>query len=93
MERRDLYEDDLTEERYPSPARRADEAATEVLDPDTFPDGGDVRPPPDALAGKTALGYPHGVPGGVHGDPELGAGDEDDDDDDDDEDEDEDDES
>jgi hypothetical protein len=34
MERRDLYQDDLTEERYPSPARRDDEAATQVLDPD-----------------------------------------------------------
>jgi hypothetical protein len=34
MERRDLYQDDLTEERYPSPAQRDDEAATQVLDPD-----------------------------------------------------------
>ena len=39
MERRDLYQDDLTEERQPSPAERDDVAATEVLDPDT--DGGE----------------------------------------------------
>jgi hypothetical protein len=37
MERRDLYQDDLTEERYPSPASRDDQAATQVLDPDTLP--------------------------------------------------------
>ncbi len=36
MERRDLYEDDLTEERYPSPARR-EEAASDPLDPDVLP--------------------------------------------------------
>ena len=41
MERRDLYQDDLTEERYPSPAQRDDVAATEVLDPDTLPDDED----------------------------------------------------
>ncbi|HEY0613396.1 MAG TPA: hypothetical protein VGC96_02100 [Candidatus Elarobacter sp.] len=34
MERRDLYQDDLTEERYPSPARRDDEAGKQLLDPD-----------------------------------------------------------
>lgn len=34
MERRDLYQDDLTEERYPSPARREDEAEKQTLDPD-----------------------------------------------------------
>ena len=34
MERRDLYEDDLTEERYPSPEKRDEAAADEVLDPD-----------------------------------------------------------
>ncbi len=39
MERRDLYQDDLTEERYPSPARRDDAAATERLDPDIVEDG------------------------------------------------------
>jgi hypothetical protein len=38
MERRDLYEDDLTEERYPSPAKRDDEAASERLDPDVDDD-------------------------------------------------------
>jgi hypothetical protein len=41
MERRDLYQDDLTEERDPSPAQREDVAATEVLDPDTLPDDED----------------------------------------------------
>jgi hypothetical protein len=34
MERRDLYEDDLTEERQPTPAQRDDVARTQVLDPD-----------------------------------------------------------
>jgi hypothetical protein len=47
MERRDLYQDDLTEERYPSPAQRDVEAANERLDPDV--DSGDDEPvrPPD----------------------------------------------
>jgi hypothetical protein len=36
MERRDLYEDDLTEERQPTPAQRDDVAHTQVLDPDTL---------------------------------------------------------
>jgi len=36
MERGDLYQDDLTEERYPSPARRED-AASDALDPDVLP--------------------------------------------------------
>jgi hypothetical protein len=49
MERRDLYQDDLTEERDPSPAQRDDVAATEVLDPDTLPNDGDVSSPPAAL--------------------------------------------
>ncbi len=40
MERRELYQDDLTEERYPSPARR-EEAASDTLDPDVLPDGDD----------------------------------------------------
>jgi hypothetical protein len=79
MERRDLYQDDLTEERYPSPAQRDDESATQALDPDAPADDGDTVPAPDAAKGP--LGYPHGVPGGVHGDPET-----DDDDDEDDED-------
>ena len=39
MERRDLYEDDLTDERQPTPAQRDDVARTQVLDPDvTEPD-------------------------------------------------------
>ena len=38
MERRDLYQDDLTEERYPSPARREDEAEKQTLDPDESAD-------------------------------------------------------
>jgi hypothetical protein len=36
MERRDLYEDDLTEERQPTPAQRDDVARTQVLDPDVL---------------------------------------------------------
>ncbi len=53
MERRDLYEDDLTEERQPSPAHRDDVAATEVLDPDTLGDGEPSRnaPRPSATSG------------------------------------------
>jgi len=43
VERRNLYQDDLTEERLPSPARRDDVATTEVLDPDT-PDNDEARP-------------------------------------------------
>jgi hypothetical protein len=34
MERRDLYEDDLTEERQPTPGQRDDVARTQVQDPD-----------------------------------------------------------
>jgi hypothetical protein len=41
VERRDLYEDDLTEERLPSPEQREDAAETEVLDPDESSDGDD----------------------------------------------------
>ncbi|MBV8529990.1 MAG: hypothetical protein JO104_01615 [Candidatus Eremiobacteraeota bacterium] len=41
MERRDVYQDDLTEERYPSPARRDDEAASQTLDPDVAGDDED----------------------------------------------------
>ncbi len=41
MERQDLYQDDLTEERYPSPARRDDEAKSQTLDPDASADGND----------------------------------------------------
>lgn len=36
MERRDLYQDDLTEERQPTPAMRDDVARTQTLDPDTL---------------------------------------------------------
>jgi hypothetical protein len=48
VERRDLYEDDLTEERQPSPAQRNDVAASETLDPDEPSDEPDA--PPDAGA-------------------------------------------
>ena len=41
MERRDLYEDDLTEERQPTPAQRDDVARTQVLDPDVLDTAGD----------------------------------------------------
>jgi hypothetical protein len=41
MERRDLYQDDLTEERDPTPAQRDDAAERQKLDPDTLPDGDD----------------------------------------------------
>ncbi len=34
MESRDLYEDDLTEERQPTPGQRDDVARTQTLDPD-----------------------------------------------------------
>jgi hypothetical protein len=36
MERRDLYEDDLTEERQPTPSERDDVARTQTLDPDVL---------------------------------------------------------
>jgi hypothetical protein len=39
MERRDLYEDDLTEERQITPAQRDDVARTEILDPDVLDTG------------------------------------------------------
>jgi hypothetical protein len=44
MERGDLYEDDLTEEHYPSPEKRDEAAATEVLDPDVGDDDEPVKP-------------------------------------------------
>jgi hypothetical protein len=34
MERRDLYQDDLTEEREATPAQRDDVARTQTLDPE-----------------------------------------------------------
>ncbi|MDB5028921.1 MAG: hypothetical protein JWO66_2610 [Candidatus Eremiobacteraeota bacterium] len=46
MERRDLYQDDLTEERYPSPAVRDDVASEETLDPDVDPDDEGEGPAP-----------------------------------------------
>jgi hypothetical protein len=49
MERRDLYQDDLTEERQPTPGERDDVASSETLDPDE-PDENDeareVKPKP-----------------------------------------------
>jgi hypothetical protein len=45
MERRDLYQDDLTEERQPSPAARDDVASSEALDPDASADGEDQQQP------------------------------------------------
>jgi hypothetical protein len=44
QERGDLYEDDLTEEHYPSPEKRDEAAATEVLDPDVGDDDEPVKP-------------------------------------------------
>jgi hypothetical protein len=41
MERRDLYEDDLTEERDPTPAQLDDVAHTLKLDPDVDNDNED----------------------------------------------------
>jgi len=43
MERRDLYEDDLTEERLPSPVQREEVAETEQLDPDESADDDDEK--------------------------------------------------
>jgi hypothetical protein len=45
MERRDLYQDDLTQERQPTPAQRDDVASTETLDPDAPADGEDQQKP------------------------------------------------
>jgi len=39
MERRDLFQDDLTQERQPTPGDREDVASTEALDPDASADG------------------------------------------------------
>ena len=56
MERRDLYEDDLTEERQITPAERDNVARTEVLDPDVLDTGRkadlDGADDDDALAEK-----------------------------------------
>jgi hypothetical protein len=40
VERRDLYEDDLTEERLASPVQRDIVAGTQTLDPDVSQDDG-----------------------------------------------------
>ncbi len=45
MERRDVYQDDLTEERQPTPGDREDVASTEVLDPDASADGENDQQP------------------------------------------------
>lgn len=45
MERRDVYQDDLTEERQPTPGDREDVASTEALDPDASADGEDQQKP------------------------------------------------
>ena len=45
MERRDLYQDELTEERQPTPAQREDVASTEALDPDASGDGENQQQP------------------------------------------------
>jgi hypothetical protein len=45
MERRDLYQDDLTQERQPTPAQRDDVASTEVLDPDASAAGENQQQP------------------------------------------------
>jgi hypothetical protein len=42
MERRDLYEDDLTDERGPTPAERDTLAHTEKLDPDILSSNANV---------------------------------------------------
>jgi len=47
MERKDLYQDDLTEERYPTPGDREEVAHTQVLDPgedDPAADDGTIAP-------------------------------------------------
>jgi hypothetical protein len=48
MESRNLYQDDLTEERDITPAQRDDVARTQVLDPDTLDQGEDIDDVPDA---------------------------------------------
>ncbi len=45
MERRDLYQDDLTEERQPTPGDRDDVVSTQPLDPD-MPADDEKLPPP-----------------------------------------------
>ncbi|HYW54664.1 MAG TPA: hypothetical protein VE826_11880 [Dongiaceae bacterium] len=45
MERRDVYQDDLTEERQPTPGDREDVASSETLDPDEPADGESQQEP------------------------------------------------
>ena len=45
MERRDLYQDDLTQERQPTPGEREDVASTQTLDPDAPADGENQQQP------------------------------------------------
>lgn len=45
MERRDVYQDDLTQERQPTPGDREDVASSQVLDPDAPADGEEQQQP------------------------------------------------
>jgi hypothetical protein len=45
VERRDLFQDDLTQERQPTPGDREDVASTEALDPDASGDGENQQQP------------------------------------------------
>jgi hypothetical protein len=45
VERRDVYQDDLTQERQPTPGDREDVASTEALDPDASADGENQQQP------------------------------------------------
>ncbi len=47
MESRQLYQDDLTEERQPTPAERDDVARTQTLDPDVLDEGLPLANDPD----------------------------------------------
>ena len=49
MEPTSLYEDDLTEERQPTPAQRDDVARTQTLDPDVLDSGDDESADDDEL--------------------------------------------
>ncbi len=49
MESTDLYQDDLTEERQPTPAQRDDVARTQVLDPDILDTAADDDEDDDEL--------------------------------------------
>jgi hypothetical protein len=45
VERRDLFQDDLTQERQPTPGDREDVASTEALDPDASAEGENQQQP------------------------------------------------